>query len=138
MLGNLSTKKTHILTLERDSSEKEQSHSQRCQTKSLDECKLSQAVPCHRYIGGEHYEEPSEEGLGNNNNSCESDQNRVPVNSSSEIDWSFGTLMLNTTHLLTSSSGIQLKFIAWENTNIKTKFDFDILISKLLAISEEP
>ena len=112
VLGNLSTKKTQILTLERDSSEKEQSHSQRCQTKSLDECKLSQAVPCHRYIGGEHYEEPSEEGLGNNNNSCESDQNRVPVNSSSEIDWSFGTLMLNTTHLLTSSSGIQLKFIA--------------------------
>ena len=79
----------HLLTLERDSSEKEQGHSQRCHTKSLDECKLSQAIPCHRYIGCGHYEKPSGEGLVNNNNSCESDQNPVPVNSSSEIDWSF-------------------------------------------------
>ena len=132
MWGNLSAKKTHSNCGE-DSSEKEQSHSQRCHTKSLDECKLSQAIPCHRYIGCGHYEKPSGEGLVNNNNSCESDQNPVPVNSSSEIDWSFWNFDVKYHEFI--------NFLKWntvKNKNIKTKFDFDILIIKLLAISEEP
>ena len=75
--------------MERDTSEKERGYSKRYRKKRSNECKLSQGIPSLKCIGCEHFERPSEEGMENNNNSCDSDQNYVPMKSSSEIDWSF-------------------------------------------------